>query len=87
LAGSLWRAAERSPGSGFTVARRVASLAFFGQALAEAEVGILSSVVCASALGWLVANVSTRLPERIRDSTLGVTVIPRPPRSDAARSQ
>jgi Na+/H+ antiporter NhaA len=57
-------------GVGFTVALLVASLAFSGRALAEAKVGILSSAVCASALGWLVANLSTLLPERARLSAV-----------------
>ena len=41
-------------GIGFIVSLLIASLAFHGSQLAGAKVGILSAVVCASALSWVV---------------------------------
>jgi Na+/H+ antiporter NhaA len=53
-------------GIGFIVSLLIASLAFRGPELAEAKVGILSAVVCSSALGWAVFRVTARLPKRLR---------------------
>jgi protein-disulfide isomerase len=53
-------------GIGFIVSLLIASLAFGGRELAEAKVGILSAVVCSSALGWAVFRVTARLPKRLR---------------------
>jgi protein-disulfide isomerase len=53
-------------GIGFTVALLIASLALRGVALAEAKVGILSAVLTASGLTWIVFRLVNRLPIRSR---------------------
>jgi Na+/H+ antiporter NhaA len=53
-------------GIGFTVALLIASLALRGVALAEAKVGILSAVLIASGLTWIVFRLVNRLPIRPR---------------------
>jgi Na+/H+ antiporter NhaA len=53
-------------GAGFTVALLVATLAFDGPRLEEAKVGILSAVLGASLLTWLLFQATRRLPRRLR---------------------
>jgi Na+/H+ antiporter NhaA len=53
-------------GAGFTVALLVATLAFDGPQLEEAKVGILSAVLGASLLTWLLFRATRRLPRRLR---------------------
>jgi len=53
-------------GAGFTVALLVATLAFDGRRLEEAKVGILSAVLGASLLTWLLFRATRRLPRRLR---------------------
>jgi Na+/H+ antiporter NhaA len=53
-------------GVGFTVALLVATLAFDGNQLEEAKVGILSAVLGASLLTWLLFMATRRLPRRVR---------------------
>jgi protein-disulfide isomerase len=53
-------------GIGFTVSLLIASLALNGVSLAEAKVGILSAVVAASGLTWIVFRLVNRLPIRPR---------------------
>jgi Na+/H+ antiporter NhaA len=53
-------------GAGFTVALMVATLAFDGTRLEEAKVGILSAVLGASLLTWLLFQATRRLPRRLR---------------------
>jgi protein-disulfide isomerase len=53
-------------GVGFTVSLLIASLAFHGDALAEAKVGVLSAVLCASGLSWAVFRVTAKLPKRLK---------------------
>jgi Na+/H+ antiporter NhaA len=53
-------------GIGFTVSLLIASLAFHGQDLAEAKVGVLSAALCASAATWLVFRVTVLLPRPLR---------------------
>jgi Na+/H+ antiporter NhaA len=53
-------------GIGFTVSLLIASLALHGVSLAEAKVGILSAVVVASGLTWIVFLLVNRLPIRSR---------------------
>jgi protein-disulfide isomerase len=53
-------------GIGFIVSLLIASLAFHGSQLAEAKVGILSAVLCASALGWAVFRITALLPKPLR---------------------
>src|SRR6185503_14376266 len=53
-------------GAGFTVALLVATLAFHGAQLEEAKVGILSAVLGATILTWLLFRATRRLPRRLR---------------------
>jgi Na+/H+ antiporter NhaA len=53
-------------GIGFTVSLLIASLAFSGDQLQEAKVGVLSAALCASGLTWLVFRVTEMLPKRLR---------------------
>jgi Na+/H+ antiporter NhaA len=53
-------------GIGFTVSLLIAGLAFRGQQLAEAKLGVLSAALCASALTWLVFRATASLPRRLR---------------------
>ena len=53
-------------GIGFTVALLIAQLAFSGEQLAEAKVGILSAAVCSSAATWLLFRGTSLLPRRAR---------------------
>jgi Na+/H+ antiporter NhaA len=53
-------------GIGFTVSLLIATLAFHGQHLAEAKVGVLSAALCASVATWLVFSVTALLPRRLR---------------------
>jgi len=53
-------------GIGFTVSLLIASLAFHGQDLAEAKVGVLSAALCASVATWLVFRVTVLLPRALR---------------------
>jgi len=53
-------------GIGFTVALLVATIAFEGQQLEEAKLGILSAGLAASVLTWLLFRVTALLPRRLR---------------------
>jgi protein-disulfide isomerase len=53
-------------GIGFTVSLLISSLAFQGQQLEEAKLGVLAAAVVASALSWGVFQVVRHLPERVR---------------------
>jgi Na+/H+ antiporter NhaA len=53
-------------GIGFTIALLVATLAFDGQPLEEAKLGILSAAVGASTLTWLLFRATALLPRRLR---------------------
>jgi Na+/H+ antiporter NhaA len=53
-------------GIGFTVSLLIATLAFEGQDLEEAKLGILSAALCASALTWLLFRATELLPHRLR---------------------
>ena len=63
-------------GVGFTVALLVAALAFDGPRLEEAKVGILSAVVGASILTWLLFRATALLPRRLRIRALLGTTAP-----------
>ncbi|MDX6280315.1 MAG: hypothetical protein QOH03_1386 [Kribbellaceae bacterium] len=59
-------------GMGFTVSLLIATLAFDGRALTEAKLGLLSAVVVASALTWLVFRAAHLLsPARKAVALLG----------------
>jgi Na+/H+ antiporter NhaA len=53
-------------GIGFTVSLLVATLAFDGQQLEEAKLGILSAAVAAAAITWLLFRLAALLPRRLR---------------------
>ena len=53
-------------GIGFTVALLIADLAFQGEPLAEAKLGVLSAALCSSVLTWLVFRATESLPRRLR---------------------
>jgi protein-disulfide isomerase len=53
-------------GIGFTVSLLVSSIAFSGQELAEAKLGVLAAAGSASVLAWLVFQVMRRLPAEVR---------------------
>jgi Na+/H+ antiporter NhaA len=57
-------------GVGFTIALLVANLAFTGQRLEEAKVGILSSALGATVLTWLLFRLAALLPRRLRIRSL-----------------
>ncbi len=53
-------------GIGFTVSLLIATLAFSGQDLAEAKLGILTTLVGAPIVSWTVLTITRRLPKRAR---------------------
>jgi protein-disulfide isomerase len=53
-------------GIGFTVSILIATLAFSGARLEEAKLGILSTVICAPVVTWLVFLVTRRLPTQTK---------------------
>jgi Na+/H+ antiporter NhaA len=61
-------------GVGFTVSILIATLAFTGTELQEAKLGILSTILGASAVTWLVFRATTLLPARLQiRALLGTT--------------
>jgi Na+/H+ antiporter NhaA len=63
-------------GIGFTVSLLVATLAFDGEQLEEAKVGVLSAALCASLLTWLLFRATELLPKRRRIRALLGTAEP-----------
>ncbi|MGW1992997.1 Na+/H+ antiporter NhaA [Embleya sp. NPDC001921] len=57
-------------GVGFTVSLLIATLAFEGERLEEAKVGVLSAVVCSFVVTWLVSLVIAALPRPARTRAL-----------------
>jgi Na+/H+ antiporter NhaA len=57
-------------GIGFTVSLLIADLAFEGDQLEEAKLGVLSAALCASALTWLVFRTTALLPTELRIKAL-----------------
>ncbi len=53
-------------GIGFTVSLLIASLAFRGNGLEEAKVGVLSGALCSALVTWLVFRATSLLPVRFR---------------------
>ncbi len=53
-------------GIGFTVSLLISGLAFSGQRLAEAKLGVLASAIVAPLLGWAVISFVRRLPSNVR---------------------
>jgi Na+/H+ antiporter NhaA len=53
-------------GIGFTVSLLIASLAFRGDRLEEAKLGVLTAALCAALLTWLLFRATALLPRRLR---------------------
>ncbi|MFI5680249.1 Na+/H+ antiporter NhaA [Streptomyces cellulosae] len=65
-------------GVGFTVSLLIATLAFDGDRLEQAKIGILTAVVCSFLVTWLVTRVISALPRASRARALlgtGQTVV------------
>jgi Na+/H+ antiporter NhaA len=60
-------------GIGFTVSLLISSLAFDGQQLEEAKIGVLAAAVLASLLAWIVFRAIARLPAPVRARQLAAT--------------
>jgi Na+/H+ antiporter NhaA len=60
-----------SAGIGFTVSLLVATLAFDGEPLDEAKIGVLATAIISPALAWLAIQVMRRLPAEVRARQLG----------------
>jgi Na+/H+ antiporter NhaA len=63
-------------GIGFTVSLLIADLAFRGEQLGEAKVGVLSAALGASLTAWLIVRVTAKLPKRLRLRSLLGTAEP-----------
>ena len=57
-------------GTGFTVSLLIAALAFEGDLLQDAKIGILSALVCSFLTSWLVTALVTALPDGLRQRAL-----------------
>jgi protein-disulfide isomerase len=53
-------------GIGFTVSILISTLAFSGQELAEAKIGVLAAAIVASLLSWAVFRIIRHLPPAVR---------------------
>jgi Na+/H+ antiporter NhaA len=62
-----------SAGVGFTVSLLVATLAFHGEQLEEAKLGVLATAVVSPVLAWLAGQIMRRLPAEVRARQLGAT--------------
>ncbi len=61
-------------GIGFTVSLLISSLAFHGERLAEAKLGVLAAAILAPLVAWAVFAVVKRLPGQVRARQLAGTV-------------
>ena len=62
-----------SAGIGFTVALLISSIAFDGDRLAEAKIGVLAAGVASAFLAWVVVRGIAHLPARVRARQLSGT--------------
>jgi Na+/H+ antiporter NhaA len=60
-------------GIGFTVSLLIAGLAFSGERLAEAKLGVLGSAILAPLVAWAVIAFVRRLPSNVRARQIGST--------------
>ncbi|MFL5909117.1 MAG: Na+/H+ antiporter NhaA [Gaiellaceae bacterium] len=60
-------------GVGFTVALLISSLAFHGQQLDEAKLGVLAAAVGAAGMSWIGSRIVRRLPAPVRARQLART--------------
>ena len=75
-------------GIGFTVSLLIASLAFTGEHLAEAKLGVLTTLVAGPAVSWAIICVTYRLPKKTKVRLLigrGETIIDLTPEVDPER--
>ncbi|PBC65738.1 Na+/H+ antiporter NhaA [Streptomyces sp. Tue6028] len=75
-------------GVGFTVSLLIATLAFSGERLTQAKIGVLSAVVCSFATTWLVTWIVGHLPGQARSRALlgtGATIVDLVPPVDVDR--
>ncbi len=61
-------------GIGFTVSLLISSLAFQGESLSEAKLGVLASAILAPLVAWAVFAVIRRLPSEVRARQIAGTV-------------
>jgi Na+/H+ antiporter NhaA len=61
-------------GIGFTVSLLISALAFHGERLSEAKLGVLASAVVAPLVAWAVFAVMKRLPAEVRARQIAGTV-------------
>jgi Na+/H+ antiporter NhaA len=57
-------------GIGFTVSLLIATLAFTGERLEEAKLGILTAALLASVITWLLSRATALLPQPVRNRAL-----------------
>jgi len=62
-----------SAGIGFTVALLISSIAFDGDRLAEAKIGVLAAGIASAFLAWVVVRGIAHLPARVRARQLSGT--------------
>jgi Na+/H+ antiporter NhaA len=75
-------------GIGFTVSLLIASLAFSGQHLAEAKLGVLTTLVVGPAMSWAIICVTYQLPKKVKARLLigrGETIVDLAPAVDPER--
>jgi Na+/H+ antiporter NhaA len=75
-------------GIGFTVSLLIASLAFSGEHLAEAKLGVLTTLVVGPAISWAILCVTYRLPKKLKLRLLigrGETIVDLSPAVDPER--
>ncbi|MFA4927583.1 MAG: Na+/H+ antiporter NhaA [Patulibacter sp.] len=63
--------AGATAGMGFTVSLLIATLAFPGELLDEAKIGILAAAVLSPALAWVIFRATRLLPDHVRTRQLG----------------
>lgn len=57
-------------GIGFTVSLLIAGMAFRGEELEEAKIGVLSAALCASAATWVLSRATAKLPHPLKGRAL-----------------
>jgi Na+/H+ antiporter NhaA len=75
-------------GIGFTVSLLIASLAFSGPRLAEAKLGVLTTLVAGPAMSWAIICVTYQLPKKLKLRLLigrGETIVDLTPAVDPER--
>jgi Na+/H+ antiporter NhaA len=73
ISGPVLLVAGACAGVGFTVSLLVASLAFHGERLDEAKLGVLATLVVAPAVAWVGTRILRRLPSTLRARQIGRT--------------